>query len=180
MKVNKFNAVWIFLCVVLVILLTISIYLGISGWYYKTDFSYTIDMKLGETKLIDLQKNSASAISFNLEGGFLEEDNLSQIINLINSSEEKLYIRAKAFICDKNNNSKELGINENINWTYNDDGYYYFNDLISPNEKINFCSNIFFKKDSNLNTNTKYMVIVLVETLSSNQSIQQIWNYNFI
>ena len=98
MKVNKDNFGWIFTSCALAILLGLSIYLGITGWYFKTDKSYTTDLELGKTVQFEVDKNQSNAISFNIDGSYLSGDRLPQIIAVKNASDSNLFLRAKIFI----------------------------------------------------------------------------------
>ena len=68
MKIKKENYVWIFATVMMALLLALSIYLGISGWYFKTDYSYTTDLELGKNVQLGVKKNQANSIYMNLYG----------------------------------------------------------------------------------------------------------------
>ena len=65
-----------------------------------------------------------------------------------------------------------------MNWTYQDDGYYYFNDLLTAQNKVALCSYVFIDESIQLQTNTKYIVTVVVESLGNTQNVEGIWNYN--
>lgn len=179
MKINKENVGWIFTSIGLAILLGLSIYLGISGWYFKTEASYTTDLELGKTVQFGVKKNESNAISFNLDGSFLSGERLAQLISIKNlDNENNLYLRAKIYIYTGDNQTLKMNMVETVNWTYQDDGYYYFNNLITPQNKVALCSYVFIDEDTDLLTNTKYIVTVIVESLDENQDITQIWNYN--
>jgi len=51
-----------FVTVLFALLLALSIYLGISGWYFKTDISYTTDLQLGKNVQIGVKENQASSV----------------------------------------------------------------------------------------------------------------------
>ena len=144
MKVDKSNFGWIFACCGLFLLLCISLFLGISGWFINTDMTYTTDLELGKTVQIDINKNEANGLSLSLEGSYLEGQSLPQIISIKGvQDDEKLYLRAKIFIYTSENETKNLDIVQTANWTYNEvDNYFYLNDLLSPNDKISLCSHI--------------------------------------
>jgi len=48
MKQDRVYHGWLFATVALLIMLGISIYLGVSGWYFNTDFSQVCDLELGK------------------------------------------------------------------------------------------------------------------------------------
>jgi len=180
MKLSKENFGWIFTCIGLAVMLALSIYLGVSGWYSKNEKSYTTDLKLGKTMQIGVNKNQSNAISFNLDGSFLAGDRLSQLVSVKNLDEnEDLYLRAKIYIYSGNNQMLKMNMVETVNWQYNEmDGYFYFNSLLSPQNKVALCSYVFIDEETVLFTDTKYIVTIVVESLSSNQDIVSLWGNN--
>ena len=179
MKFSKENFGWIFTSFALALLLGLSIYLGISGWYFKTEMSYTTDLELGKTVQFGVKQNESNAISFNLDGSYLAGERLPQLISIKNLDEENnLYLRAKIYICTGDNQTLKMNMVETVNWTYQEDGYYYFNDLLTPQNKVALCSYVFIDEDTDLLTNKKYIVTVTVESLDESQDIAQIWSYN--
>ena len=103
MKLTKSNFGWIFATFGLLILLGVSIYLGISGWYFKNDLSYTTDMEIGKSISVDVKGDQANAISFNIDGSYLNGFELPQIISVKNSGENEIYLRAKVYVYTSNN-----------------------------------------------------------------------------
>ena len=126
MKLSKENFGWIFTSVGLAILLALSIYLGLSGWYFENDRSFTTDIELGKTVQIGVDKNQANAISFNLDGSFLSGERLPQLVSIKNMDEiEDVYLRAKIYIYSGTNQTLEMNMVETVNWVYNEsDGYF--------------------------------------------------------
>ncbi len=179
MKIKKESFLWLFTVVLLSILLGISIYLGVSGWYFKTDVSYTTDMKLGKTVQLTVNKNQANSISFNLEGSYLSGEKLPQIVSIKNNDlSSSVFLRAKIFIYSSENQTLKLSLDSTTNWTYDPDGYYYFNDLLTLQNKVALCSNIIIDEETHLQTNTKYIVSIVVEALDENQDVESLWGKN--
>ena len=144
MKISKENAVWIFIVALLSGLLAVSVYLGMSGWYFKSQQNVATDLQLGTTVQTGIKANEANAISLNLDGSYLPGEQLPQIIAIKNIDDEKdLYIRAKAFIESGANVTSRLSLIQTSNWTYNSaDGYFYYNNLLTPQNKVALCSDI--------------------------------------
>lgn len=178
MKISKDNFGWIFTCVGLAILLAFSVYMGLSGWYFENDRSFTTDIEIGKTVQIGVKKNEANAVSFNLDGSFLEGERLAQLISVKNLDEfDDVYLRAKIYIYSGSNQTLEMNMVETVNWQYNEnDGYFYFDSLLSPQNKVALCSYVFVDEDTTLYTNTKYIVTVLIESLSKDVDITSIWS----
>jgi hypothetical protein len=179
MKVNKSNFGWIFASIFLFILLAISVYLGLSGWYFKTESSLTTDLKIGQTVQLDLDKNSANAVSMNLSGSYLEGQMLPQIISIKNISNDDIFVRAKIFIYTSDNQTKKIGVSTSSNWTLDEEEkYYYLNEPLSSSGKVSFCSNIVILDDSGLWSSKDYIVTVVAESLDADQDISSIWREN--
>ena len=176
MKINRENFGWIATCVGLTILLILSLYLGISGYFFKTQISYVTEFEVGEAQDASILKNEASVLSLNLEGSFLEGERIPQIISVKNLSDEKLYLRAKSIIYTQSNQTQRIDIEQTINWKYNEqDGYYYFNDYINPGEKVSLCSHIVMSENAFITTNRKYIVSFVFESLDENQNVEGVW-----
>ena len=182
MKINKENFGWIFTSAFLAILLALSIYLGVSGWFFKTEVSYTTDLELGKTVEVGIKKNEASTVAFNIEGSLLAEERLPQIISIKNIDEEaSLYLRAKIYIYSGDGRTLKMNLVETPNWEFDEeDGYYYFTDKLENSNKIALCSHVFIDKDTHLKTYSQYIVSVIVEGLDTNQDIEIIWGKNHI
>lgn len=180
MKFSKENFGWIFISCALAILLGLSIYLGISGWYFRTEKSYTTDLELGKSIQFGVNKNESNAISFSLDGSFLSGERLPQIVSVKNMDEtSNVYLRAKIYIYTGDNQTLKMNLVETVNWTYNEkDGYYYFNEVLTPQNKVALCSYVFIDEETQLQTNTKYIVTILAEAIDENQDVERIWNHN--
>ena len=179
MKINKSNFGWFFSCIFLGLLLILSVYLGYSGWYFKTESSLTTDLEIGKVVQIDLNKNSANALSMNLNGGYLEGQRLLQIISVKNISEDDIFVRAKIFVYTSDNQTKKMDIVTTSNWQYNsDDQYYYFKDLVSSNDKVSLCSALIIPDGSEFVSNKEYIVTVVFEGLDSQKDPVTFWGNN--
>ena len=178
MKINKNNYIWIFICSILTFLLILSVYLVLSGWYFQTENTYSTDMEIGTNIQVDISSNMANSASVNFDGTFLYNQKIPQTISIKNTGEEDIYVRSKIFIHSSNNETKKIDIEETVNWLSNEDGYFYFNNLLKSGEKVSLCSSIIVPEDSNLNTNKKYILTVMFEGLSQNQDVEAFWGIN--
>ena len=179
MKINKENATWIFVVAVLVILLGLSIYLGATGWYFSNEANYATDFQIGKTMLATVRENQAEAVALNLEGTFLPEEKLPQIIAVKNGSEGNgIFVRAKAKI-ENEMGENQLWLEQTSNWFYNEeDGYYYFSNILSPQNKISLCSAVSTGKDVSFQSSKRYIITIIFETLDENQNVNALWGIN--
>ena len=179
MKINKGNAGFIFVIVLLVVCLGLSIYLGISGWYFYNDGNYTTDLQLGKTIQTSIKKNESAAISLNIAGSFLPGEEIPQIIAVKNIGEDNVFLRAKAFITDGNNDLSLIKLMLNDKWIYREeDGYFYYNELLTSQNKSTLCTQIVMPDKLILQTTKKYMASVVFECIDSEQNPIQLWGFN--
>lgn len=179
MKINKENAGYLFIIAILLGFLGLSIYLGLSGWYYYNDQNYTTNLQLGKTIQTTLKKNEARALSMNVEGSYLPGEIIPQIITAKNSSDENLYLRAKIFLDNGYGMCIPVKLVSNDMWDYHEeDGYYYYNQFVTSQNKSTFCTQVIIPDNLILQTTKKYMITVVFESVDCNQNVLQLWGYN--
>ncbi len=180
MKLKREYYGWLFVTVLLALLLALSIYLGISGWYFKTDISYTTDLQLGKNVQIGVKENQASSVSMNLDGSYLAGNRLPQLVSIKNLEHENSgFMRAKIFVYTGDNQTLKMDMVETVNWQFDEnDGYYYFNDVLTKQNKVALCSHVIIDENASLQTNTKYIVTIVVEALGQDQDVLKIWGKN--
>ena len=107
----------------------------------------------------------------------MPDERLPQVVAVKNmDGEASLYLRAKVFVYSSQNQILDVDIVENSNWVKNDDGYFYYNDLIQPNEKVSLCSHVILgSQDFQPVSWKKYILTFVFETLDSNLDVQTIW-----
>lgn len=180
MKISKSNFGWIFTCCGLLVLLAIAIYLGASGWFFKNDISYTTDLELGKTITTSIKKNQAQSISLTFDGSILPGERLPQIVSISNIDDsENIYVRAKVYVYNGDNVMQDMDIVETINWTYNeDDGYYYFNEILNVDTKATLCSYIIVDENSTFSGHNKYILSIVFESIAQSLDVESIWGIN--
>ncbi len=179
MKKNKPMHGWLFAVISLVILLGISVYLGVSGWYFTTDFSQNNDLVLGNNVEIAVKKNESATASFSFSGGIIPGEKLPQIVSIKNMSEEgKTFLRAKIYIFMADSSLATMSLVTSNNWVYNEDGYYYFTDELISQGKANLASHIVMDENSALCGEKNYIMTILVESVDTTLQVQDIWGIN--
>jgi len=179
MKLSKEKAGFLFVISLLAVLLGVSIYLGITGWYFYSEDNYTTDLQLGKTLQTEIKGNQSTAISQNIQGSFLPGDVLPQVIAVKNEGENSIALRAKVYINSGSNVSLPLNILTSSNWQYNEgDGYYYYNDYLLSQNKATLCTNIVMPGAPILQTTKKYIATFVFEALDEKQNIVNIWEFN--
>ena len=170
---------WLFAVVTLAILLGISIYLGISGWYFTTEWSRSSDIVLGNNVEMSVKKNQAASCSFSFSGGFLPGEKLAQIVSVKNAGEDgKVLLRAKVYVFMTDSNLADIQFITSEHWVKGDDGYYYFTDEVLAQSKVNICSHVVISENSTLASEKSYIMTVLVEALDSSLDSKSVWGVN--
>ena len=175
-KLKKSTYGFIFAIVVLVIALAVSLYLGLSGWFYSNTSKMSSDMQLGTTANLTLNGNESQVVSFTISGAYLPGHDLKQYINVTNESNKPLFVRAKAtiFCYDAGECKVELGISEH--WTENGD-YYYFDEAVPVSNKISVASYVKLMDDQYFDSQKNYVLTVVVEGLDAELDRTQIWGF---
>ena len=74
----------IFCIITLSILLILSVYLGFNGIFYKrVTNSMDIDIKAGNTKIIEIDKNESNVFSFVIDGSYLSGQTIPQNVEVL-------------------------------------------------------------------------------------------------
>ena len=181
MKKKTFYSL-IFAIVVLSLLLILSFYLGVSGWYFSNEKKHVTDFQLGNNLEFSVKKNQANSLSQVLSGSFLPGERFNQVIAIKNTSQEDdLFIRARGFVYSSANEKEPINFEVTSGWVYNDqDGYYYFNKILPAQNKISLCTQVYLDEGYILASNQNYIISFLVETISSTLNAEAFWEYNFI
>lgn len=181
MKVSKENFGWIFLSIALAIGLIVSVVLGFSGFYFRNSSSLSPDLKLGDYLQLDVRKDQANSLSVNVDGSYLPNEKLKQDLFVKNLEvDDEVYIRAKIYIFSSENNIINVKVNLAPNWKYNlQDGYYYYNSPLPPQNKATFASDLILDEKGQLYSNKKYIMTFLVESLSQKTQAENLWNVNY-
>ena len=96
---------YIFTIIILVVLLGISLYLGFSGYLFSVAMNnISSDLTLGETVEVEISPNEASVLSFTLDGSYLPNEKISQVVQIRASDVDKeMRVRVKAEIFARDN-----------------------------------------------------------------------------
>ena len=166
---------WLFACIVLSVLLIISIILGMTGFFSSiTYLTLNSDLSVGESVVLAVEPNEASVASFTFDGSYLPGENLPMVlqINAANLSTD-VRLRVKTVV---------FGLEETVPFEFittahfekQEDGYYYYDEVLQGGNKITFCNYIIIPEDSNFVSGEKYVLTIVAETLETKFD-QNIW-----
>ena len=171
---KKATITWIFVATILVVLLVTMTVLGFSGFLFSlSSSSFETDLKVGTELNIGIKPNETSVKSLSFDGSYLSGEKLKQNINI--SAEkltENVFVRVKS--CVANGNEQMLFF-ANDKFSFEEDGYYYCDDVIMGGDKVSFCEYVIMPHFEKLNTNKKNIFTIVVECLSENEDINKIW-----
>lgn len=175
-KLSKLTYGFIFAIVALTILLGVSLYLGLSGWFFGNTTKLESDLQLGQTVNISLSGSEAKAVSFTFPGSYLPGQQLEQFVNISNISDKDLHVRAKAVIFDRSEGQMLAEVGVSSHWTENG-GYYYFDEPLLKSNKIALGSYVKLGEDKYFNSKKSYIITFIVEALDKELDREEIWGY---
>ena len=161
----------VFSNILLSILLILSIYLGFNGNFYKrTTVNSNLDIMAGDSSIIEVDANKAFAKTFVVDGSYLGGQTIPQNIDILSRS-QNIFVRAK-LQCE---NPENFYLLTSEKFTFEDDGYFYFNDILSAGEKTTLTNGIKILPEAKLQSGKKYVLTIVVETLEENAGINLLW-----
>ncbi len=167
---TKKDIAWLFACIILAVSLAVSIYLGYAGFYSSlTYLKSQSDLVVGNNVSVEVNPNEASVVSFTFDGSYLPNESVPQVIK-INASllDEDLLVRVKAVVFGTD---YDVDFETTDHFLKNEDGYYYYDDVLSGGNIITFCNAIIMPEGTV--SGEQYILSVIVETLS--EDVENIW-----
>ena len=168
-KKRKKNKAIITTLIAVVVLLSITsavsiVYNFLGGFYYCRVVSFS--HLLGEEQTINVGGVGAFNASCAFSGSLVVGADIKQPLTVeVESFNNPLYLRAKYNI---------NGINENpgymfgfVNWVLAKDGYLYFNQPVTTNQKIGLCNTLKINVQMELKSSTNYIMVFTVEASES-------------
>lgn len=167
----------VFTIVVISILLLVAILLCI--YMYSSIYYQIFNTNLGNDLIFEINDygNLVKSISYpsTLVGNLDYKQKSFLDIKDLNQS---LYVRAKVSFSKINNEFIDIKINTSENWTEGEDGYYYFNQPIFLDDKIEIFDKITLINEQTSSKNS--VLSVLVETLPIEFDVGNIWNTTIV
>ena len=171
---KKSSYIWLFVVIALSVLLAISVVLGLTGYYFSVSYrNFDSDLVVGESAVVPVKTNEATVISYTFDGGYLPEENIPQVIQVeLKDLERDVFLRVKAAVFG---GDEEFNFITTEHFIKEEDGYYYYDQVLTGGNKISFCNFIKFPLKSNFEPNRKYVLSLVFETLSSELEVEKIW-----
>lgn len=130
-----------------------------------------VEIIAGQSQEIFVKPNQTSALSFVFDGSLLPGQEIPQNIQISAlNCPKNVFLRVKC-ICQ--GAEFDFGVSEKF--SYENDGYFYFDDVLNANEKVVFSKNFVISSNQKLESGKKYIVTVLVETLQEDLDVSEIW-----
>ena len=172
---SKERFCYIFAICVLVSVIALLVFLYLAGLLYASNISQVSNIPINSTVTVEIQKNEASAISFDVSGGLIPGEQIPENINIKNQAQTPLFLRSKAYVYTTDAGLVEIGLNANENWLKNEDGYYYFSEKIEPNQTIALANKIILNESYSFTNKERYIINILVESLDGSLNMQDFW-----
>ncbi len=171
---NKKDFAWLFACIVLVVLLIISVILGLTGFYSSVTYlKSSTDLTVGDTVVVKVEENQASVVSFTVDGSYLPGESIPQVVQICAQNlDDEIYVRVKAEVFGLEGG--EFDFTTTSHFQKAEDGYYYFDEVLSGGNKITFCTNIITPQDGSFVSEEKYILSIVVETVDADY-VENIW-----
>jgi len=168
---------YIFVIWMLVFIIVILFFLYFSGFLYSANPNQVSNLPLGTTSKISLKENQAFSISFDLNGEILPNEKLPQNINILNIGDEDIFVRAKSYINTLDQGVIDMPLKTGENWAFYE-GYYYFNGKVLKEETVALATHVIVNEEYGFSKKEKYIVNILVESISSTLNIEDMWGFN--
>ncbi len=174
MKKNSVG--WLFAVIILSFLLILSVILGFSGYFFSVAYyNSPSDMVVGDNISIAVLPNQASVASLTFDGSYLPKENIPQTIQ-INAQDlnSEVRVRIKALVFGAGGET-QFGFVTSTHFEKAEDGYYYYDGVLSGGNKITFCNYLVMTDDSEFKSSEKYILSFVVETLETKFYEQNVW-----
>ena len=169
---ERFSYIFAISALILVILIMIVLYQ--SGMLYASNIDQISTTTIGSTTTIEVKEGQSEAISFDISGAVIPGEKIKQNINIKNSGQTKLYLRAKAFSYTIDRGIIEIGLNKTSDWVFIDD-YYYLKSKIEPNQTVGLSSELILNQDYAFTSKQRYFVNILIESLEDKNNVEEVW-----
>ena len=172
---TKKDVAWTVCCIFLAASLVLSVVLGFAGFYSSVTYlSLSSDLIVGDFVNIPIQPNQTNVVSMTFDGSFLPDENIPQTIQISGQNlQSDVKVRVKAQIFGLKNGKFDFITTEHFE--KDEDGYYYFDDVLRGGNKITFCNYIVTPKENEFRDGEKYILSIIVENLETQYDAEKIW-----
>lgn len=165
----------LFVSIVLGVCLAVSVILGLTGFYSSVAYlNSPSDLVVGQTVSIPVKPNQASVLSFTFDGAYIPNENIPQVVQISATdlnADVRVRVKAQVFGLESDANFSFITPSH---FTLQEDGYYYYDQILKGGNKITFCTHLITPLESHFYSGEKYVISIVVETLESKYD-QNIW-----
>lgn len=177
-KISTKESWYIFFIVLLILTIAFLSFIYFNNPYIPHSSKNSISAEIGTDITIDITDCGGFSKTLTLNGMLMPEFDIEQNVFLrLNASSQNCKARAKVFMFD--NNGKYVSLNSTFtsDWLSNEDGYYYYNGIISPSLVLKFVKSI-QTPNITLYSGNQYLVYITLETLPQSSNPDNIWLNN--
>lgn len=163
--------VFLFTSITLSIILMISLYYNyVGGFFFDRINSYS--NVFGKDYTIQVNGFGGFSVSMNFDGNIVNGMEYAQKVQAnISGSVDSCKLRAKAFISNVDY-SENVNIYGYTNWTLENDGYLYFNQVVKGGEKVGICLYVRMPEEKFFDSVKTYIMTILVEAVNPSKDFE--------
>lgn len=153
--------------------------MGVTGFFCAFSVKeFETDLQVGQIENINIFANKTSVLSLTFDGAFLPEEKIPFTIQISAPEIEKnVVFRVKSDVFGVKK-SEKIAFVTSENFTLEDDGYYYYNNVLQGGDKVTFCEKIRLPETSFFDAEKRYVFTISVETLDAELDANSIWKNN--
>ena len=171
-KKERFS--YIFSICGLILIIGFLIFLYTSGFLFASQKSEMSSIPIGSNTTLIVKNSNSAVASFELSGSVLPGEKIRQNISIKNDGLQDLKVRARAFIKTLDEGEIEVYMNVSEKWQKDGD-YYYYTEPVLSKSTIGLTGKIMLNEDYVLSGNQRYIINILVESLSIDVDADSLW-----
>ncbi len=166
--------------IALSILLGLSLIFGITTAFFSANATAEGNVTLGDPVNINITQGGTSVTALEFAGNAMPGTTYTQVIGVsMPTGTSDSVIRGKLTITNAEGAAQNLAATVNTtDWTLNeDDGYYYFNGVMSAGQSKDFVNAITVPKElTNVDANKTFAITVQIEAIQfANGAASEVW-----
>lgn len=170
---TKRDVGWLFACLFLGLALFVSVILGVTGYFSSVAYLKSqTDLTVGDSLVIACEANGTAVMSCTFDGAYLSGERLSQVVQISSlQNDVDLKVRVKSVVSGNDDNFSFV---TSEHFTLDEDGCYYYDDVLASGTKITFCTALVIPSDASFVSGERYVLTFVVEALEE-QYAASVW-----
>lgn len=164
--------------IVLTIMLLASIAVGVTLAYFTADTNVVGNVTLGDPVNINITQGGSTVTSLTFSDDALPGHVYDQVIGVsVPADTSDALLRAKLTISNTEGDSINVQATTASSWVEGDDGYYYYNGIVSANDSVDFVTAVKIPTElTNEDANKTFNIDISVEAIQeANNAARDMW-----